>query len=1239
MFFKLLPFELNLQLRQLGFWVTVSILFLATFALMSLNIDSGGSRVQVNGALALATSIAGLSELSIFFGAIYVVSGVMRDTVSKFLEVIHSTPVPSPALILARFTGAYLATFISLLAMVLGVFAAQFMPWIDAETLGPVNALYFLQPILLFVAINALLVTAIFCTVAMVTRNRTLVYVSSVALFILYTMATSFVSDDRPELLVALLDPFGTTAIGLETAFWSPSEQNTQLVPVTGYVGINRLFWGAIALGLFAICFLRFERGMGRFRKTKRGASALVADTQEEISLHKLVKPLSNNGLRTVLMRTRFEYMGTVRSVAFMILAGIMVFLAIFTILVRNLVTPDPSLPTNSLMATLVFAGYFLPLLFTSIFFSGEIVWRDRLAKFTELLDATRAPNWAIMAGKWLAMIGVIFTVITVGVFLGMAAQLSLGDVDLNLRTHFMNAYLAFAPRIILFCTLIMFIQNFMPNRIIGMIVGGVVVAAILFGLPFLPFYHPLMGFGSVPTGGFSEMNGFGDMTSFKWYLIYWLGLTGLFAVASIWLWRRGVQVSLFSRLKGLKSQITLGTSALGALSALAFFGAGATIYTSLEDNNFQTRTERNDERALLEAELGDELLKALPKIRDVSIDVQFYPARRAVTASGTYLIENTTGEPLSQLYISGPIGSAKNVTRLDVKGAVWSHETESEKRQSKNGIRLYTFASPLPAGASTRLDFDITQPTPTLGAGEIVRNNGTFVNNLQISPRLGVPDFRLRNPDTRRKKDLPKFEEAPKRTDPRARNDNFFSPDADYVNFKATVCTAEGQIPIAPGRAVKIYDQDGRACRDYVPNEPIAFFFAFVSADYETVEESWTSPEGDTVDLAIYYDKQHDYNIALMVRAMKDSLDTYTEIFGPYQYDTLRIMEFPYGSFAQSFAGTIPFSENIGFVIDPGKPDDNTAVDLATYVTMHEIGHQWFGHQIIPANVKGFNVLSEGLTENAAMTAYEKTYGWQKARRVLEQRTIQAYLTGRTRDASSEPPLATAGGGQQYIIYSKASWVFWGLKQYIGEDEMQGAIRGFLGEYGRTGAPYPTTLELVDYLRDAAGPEYQQLITDYFDRLTFWDMKFVTEDTRITDNDDGTFKAAFTLELDKRTASQDTGREVSVLEADYEKPTAEDITKAIEAGLEESEAKGKLIRDAEALNEWIEIGFYDKDPGETFGDEWIKLERVHITEAKTELSFNIDTKPSYIVLDPRRLLIERNVDDNEIKLPTNQES
>ena len=81
------------------------------------------------------------------------------------------------------------------------------------------------------------------------------------------------------------------------------------------------------------------------------------------------------------------------------------------------------------------------------------------------------------------------------------------------------------------------------------------------------------------------------------------------------------------------------------------------------------------------------------------------------------------------------------------------------------------------------------------------------------------------------------------------------------------------------------------------------------------------------------------------MFDAMKTSMDTYTDVFSPYQYAQLRIMEFPFASFAQAFAGTVPFSENIGFVQDPGDAEDPERVDFATYVTMHEIGHQWFAH------------------------------------------------------------------------------------------------------------------------------------------------------------------------------------------------------------------------------------------------------------------------------------------------------
>lgn len=1218
---RLLPFELTLQFKQLGFWITILFVFVASALFGTLELGVSGERIKANGALAIALQTSGLSILAIFFGAIYVVSGVMRDHVTKALEVIHATPAPSPAMIIARFFGAFAATFVSLLAMVVGVYFAQFLPWVDQEVLGPFNLMYYLQPTLVFVVLNALLVTAVFTAVATLTKDRTLVYVSAVALFILYNISTFFINDDTPELLVSILDPFGTAALAQTTEFWPAAEQNTRLVPVTGYVGFNRLVWGGVALALFVYSFFGFQRGLARSKKG-RGGGVIPSNLQDEIVLHTLERPISRGNIPILLKRAAFEYLSTIKSVAFLILSGLVIAMTGLIFLVRNQVTPDPTLPTNAAMAQFALIGTFFPLLLITIFFAGEIVWRDRANRMTELIDATPAQNWPLMAGKWLAMFGVVLTIVTAGMLIGIFTQLLVGDVALNLSTHINSAYLDFTPRILLFAALVMFIQNFMPNRVVGMIVGGIVVAAILFGVRLLPFFHPIMDYGNTPNGGFSEINGFEDMRRYSWFLLYWSGLAGLFAVGSIWLWRRGLQTSLFTRLRALRSQFSPMTGIAALVSAFAFLGAGFTLYKGYSiDNDYQPRNALEARLANLENELGDRIDDRLPRVRDVEAEVQFYPMEQAADVVGTYRIVNTTGAPMETLYLT-TAADYEDIREITLEGAELSLEDEVQERHTRDGIRLYKFTEPLAEGAEATLSFNINYPTPTLGGTQLIRTNGTFVNNQNVMPMMGITDFRITNPDRRRKNGLPEREDEPDRADMQARQMNFFDRGADYVNFKATVCTEEGQVPIAPGTIQREYKVAGRICRDFQPNEPIVNFFAFLSADYETEASAWTGENGQTVQLEILYDAQHNYNIALMMQAMKDALDVFTETYGPYQYDVMRILEFPYGAFAQSFAGTIPFSENIGFVIDPGDADDNTSVDLATYVTMHEIGHQWFGHQIVPAIAQGYNVLSEGLTENAAMTAYERTYGWQKARRLLEQRTVQRYLTGRTLESGREMPLARARGDQQYLVYSKASWVFWGLKQYIGEAPLQAAIRDFLNEYGRTGPPYPTTLELLDYLREAAGPDYQQLVTDYWDRITFWELRFADEKPTVEASGD-TFKVTLTLELDKKIASEETGREVSVTEAVYDDPP------------EGSDAEhGALLRAAEDLNEWIEIGFYTEDPDDTFGDEWLALERVRITEMESELTFELDERPGYVVLDPRRLLIERNAEDNTYRFP-----
>ena len=614
------------------------------------------------------------------------------------------------------------------------------------------------------------------------------------------------------------------------------------------------------------------------------------------------------------------------------------------------------------------------------------------------------------MAGKWLALIGVILTLLLVALLTGMIAQIIIGDIAINPLTYLTLFFAGVAPRLILLSILVLFIQNFMPNRVVGMIASAAAVIFFFIALNFLPFTHPLMEYGSMGTGRWSEINGYSSLARFKWFGLYWGSLAALFTVVSIWLWRRGTQATLSMRFKTLGSRMTIPSTVLASLFLFGFVGTGAYIYKAYNiDNNFLTGKQRDLRQVRWEKLFGDAYKQAVPKIRSVEVDAVFNPSEKTATFSGSYEIENTTGTPLTNVYISMVSDHDDDIKRLDLVGA--THVTEGENIAEIRGFgyRIYRFAPALAPGAKTSMTFESFIRAPSLGNTMPIQHNGSFVNNFAVMPQFGVQDERLTSKDKRRKHDLPVYDKKADRTNMVARNGHFISQSSDYVDLKTKICTDLGQIPIAVGKMVREYEENGKACRDYKAINPVLNFFSFLSADFEVNRDTWDNPNGRDIPLAIYFHKAHNYNVALMIDAMKSSLDTFTSVFGPYQYNQIRIMEFPYGGFAQSFAGTIPFSERIGFVMDPGDPKDKDNLDLATYVTMHEIGHQWFAHQIVPANTKGFNVLSEGLTENAAMTAYEAKLGWQKARRVLETRAIQTYLTNRTADREDEPPLAKA--------------------------------------------------------------------------------------------------------------------------------------------------------------------------------------------------------------------------------------
>ena len=361
--------------------------------------------------------------------------------------------------------------------------------------------------------------------------------------------------------------------------------------------------------------------------------------------------------------------------------------------------------------------------------------------------------------------------------------------------------------------------------------------------------------------------------------------------------------------------------------------------------------------------------------------------------------------------------------------------------------------------------------------------------------------------------------------------------------------------------------------------DSPIWNFYSFLSARYEVLREQYKG-----INIEIYYHKGHEYDLKSMVKGIKKTLDYCNANFSPYQHKQVRIIEFPrYQLFAQSFPNTIPYSEGIGFIMDVDKESD---IDMAFYVTSHEVGHQWWGHQVCGANVQGATMMVESMAQYTALMVMEQEYGSEHMEKFLKYE-MDRYLQGRTMENKRELPLAL-NENQQYIHYQKGSLAFYALKDYIGEAAVNRACAAFLKEYAFKDGPYPISYDFLNYIKKETPDSLQHVITDMFETITLFSNK--TKNILVTQK----------------------GKQYNVtLDLECEKFRADSI------GLE------KPMK----LNEWIDVGIFTE--GKDGKDSLIYLEKKYFNKGAESFSIAVPFKPSKGGIDPLHKLIDRDAGDN----------
>jgi aminopeptidase N len=434
----------------------------------------------------------------------------------------------------------------------------------------------------------------------------------------------------------------------------------------------------------------------------------------------------------------------------------------------------------------------------------------------------------------------------------------------------------------------------------------------------------------------------------------------------------------------------------------------------------------------------------------------------------------------------------------------------------------------------------------------------------------------------TRHGHGLEKVKRLAKLEDIAARQNNADGLESDWINFEGTVSTSPDQIAILPGYLQREWMQDGRRYFHYKMDAPILGIASMNSGRYEVQRDHWHD-----VNLEIYYQRGHEFDLERMNRSMKATLDYCTAAFSPYQFRQVRIIEFPrYANFAESFPNTIPFSESVGFITYvPQRPD---AIDLPFYVTAHEVAHQWWGHQVDGANVEGETSIVETLAQYTALMVMQHTYGAEAMKKFLRVE-LDNYLRGRGQERNEERPLYKVEPNQGYIHYRKGSLVMYALQDYIGEAAVNQALAEFVKAYAFKGPPYAVSLDLIASLRKHTPPEFQYLYEDLFENITIYDNRAVS--ATYAKQPDGKYQVHLTIEAKKNRAD------------------------------------GRGQEQAVPLHDWIDIGIQGEDR------HYIYLQKQMIDRNRMDFDLTVDKTPALAGIDPLIKLIDRNPDDNVIKV------
>lgn len=1150
-------FEILFLLRKpvtyISFLLLLAVCMLS--GILQLNVVESSNGVWDNAPVTLTYTMIVISVFFMTITSWIIGTTILRDYQFRIDSIFHSTSLSKSNLLTGRFIGGMIILLLVFMAMPLGHMIADLLPFNDPSRTGPFNIYTYFNIFWIFIVPNLFFTASLFFMVGTLSRKVIWVLTQGVLLLVLYLFTLQVSTSMGNENLAALLDPFGIVTFQVYSRYWTVADQNVLQLPLDGVILYNRVIWILSGLIIIAITFYRFHYPV---KEREKFASHNVLPSKLGIT-RSIVLMFSGSRLAS---ESIFYFLFLLREKSF---RAIMVTgLLVLTYAIFSQTGPyGVSLYPTTYIIMQIIDGFDIFIIALVIFFAAELTWKERDIRLNEITDSYSGSQVTSALGKLIAIALLCVFILTLLLITGIFVQLIHGYFDIDLKQYFIALFWSKLVLILSSAVLAMSIQILARNKY----VGYGIISLVMLTLNVLPYYgveRDIFRFGEIPLGIYSDLNGFlGFSIETIAYTVLWIAFGFLLLTSAISIKNRIISKSII---------LIQGIAFTFFLSSVAFV-----YYNTDVLNDYKSDNKLIMERVAYEQQLKPYRQKPQPKITRTDIALDIFPSTGSFSAIGKYRLRNTTGVAIDEVFVQAAMDT-ESQTIID-----FDRPSQKVYEYPQHGVQIFKINPTLLPGDSLVMDFQSTYTNKGFKNGPeeaSVVSNGTLLHSAYF-PRLG---YQIRNELTvdRELFGLDTQEISYDAGDSIVRSTNMYSNDSDYIDLNIVVSTEKEQTAIAPGSVISQWIDNNRSFFQYKSDYPIINFYAIASACYQKVMD--TVRIGNmTIELEIYHHKGHERNLANIMNAMKASLSYCVKMFGTYPYRQLRLVEVTrYNLPAQSLPGTIYYSET-GFVTNINEDE----LDVVYGTIAHETSHQWWGHQIAPANAMGQTMLTETLAQYTALMVLKKAYNESKLKRFLKY-DLNSYLIGRSNEQYYEESVSnTISRG--YVHYNKGLWVMNAFQNYVGEENVNQALSRFLKEWKFKVSPYPATTDLLPFFEEVTPEKYRYIIDDLFRNITLYENKILLASSEIqkTNSDYVTtiiFNARKTYSIRNRVSEVET-------------------------------------------NEWIDIAVYDQDGSKLSVKEFLMI------SGDNKVSFVTPKKPAVVAIDPEHKLLDRNLDDNIMNL------